>query len=267
MITMYQTGSALLAENRPLLDTQPDLSAFFRLDAPLLTHTDTVNYALRCECSGETLLVLKVEPYNLLLFGSEKCVPELLAFLFDNGHEIKNYLCEAALGAAVQTCMRTRYAVSYNEALSMDFMEANTFTEPSAPEVMAATESDVDEILECLTHFITDCGLLDSPGDRTQLQKQVTSFRVIKTDGRIVSMAQLARETAKDCCIVAVYTRNEYRGKGYARKVVNTVKNEILASGRRATLNVDRRNPVSCHLYTSLGFRRVFSQSEFRRID
>lgn len=267
MITTYQTGTALLAENRPLLDTQPDLSTFFRLDAPLLTHTDTGNYALRCESGSETLLALKVEPYNLLLFGSEKCVPELLGFLFDNGYEIKNYLCEAALGAAVQTCMQTRYAIDYNEALSMDFMEASTVTAPSAPEVTAATEADVDEILECLAHFISDCGLLDSPGDRAQLQKQITSFRVIKADGRIVSMAQLARETEKDCCIVAVYTRDDARGKGYARKVVNTVKNEILTSGRRATLNVDCRNPISCHLYTSLGFRRVFSQSEFRRIN
>ena len=155
MITTYKTGIELLTKSKALLDIQPDLSVFFRLDAPLLTHTDTVNYALRCECGSETLLALKVEPYNLLLFGSEKCVPELLDFLFDNGFEIKNYLCEAVLGAAVQAYLQTRYAIGYNEALAMDFMEATTVTEPSAPEVIAATESDVDEILECLTHLLT----------------------------------------------------------------------------------------------------------------
>lgn len=50
-------------------------------------------------------------------------------------------------------------------------------------------------------------------------------------------------------------------------KVVNSAKNEILASGKRATLNVDRKNPVSYHLYLLLGFERMFSQGEFRRVE
>ena len=55
--------------------------------------------------------------------------------------------------------------------------------------------------------------------------------------------------------------------KTSAGKVVNSAKNEILASGKRATLNVDRKNPVSYHLYLSLGFERMFSQGEFRRVE
>lgn len=39
-----------------------------------------INYALRCEQGETRLLALKVEPYNLLLFGEEACVPELLRF-------------------------------------------------------------------------------------------------------------------------------------------------------------------------------------------
>ena len=56
-----------------------------------------------------------------------------------------------------------------------------------------------------------------------------------------------------------------YRGKGLARLVVNTAKNEILAQGKLATLNVDKKNPISNHLYRSLGFEPVFSQGEYRR--
>ena len=29
----------------------------------------------------------------------------------------------------------------------------------------------------------------------------------------------------------------------------------------KATLNVDEKNPISYHLYTSLGFKRMFSQA------
>ena len=61
--------------------------------------------------------------------------------------------------------------------------------------------------------------------------------------------------------ILLIYTKKEYRGLKYARMVVNTLKNEIISMGYKATLNVDEKNPISYHLYTSLGFKRMFSQA------
>ena len=148
----------------------------------------------------------------------------------------------------------------------MDFMEATEVTEPSSPEVAAAAEQDLDEIFACLERFVADCGLLDRP-DREHTRETIGAFRVIRENGRIVSMAKLSPSTGADVKLTAVYTRDEARGKGYARKVVNAAKNEILSMGKIATLNVDQRNPVSNHLYASLGFRRVFSQGEYRRVD
>ena len=118
----------------------------------------------------------------------------------------------------------------------------------------------------CAQRFVSDCGLLDKP-EKEPFRKILDSFRIIRADGKIVSMARIAPATQDDLRLVLVYTRNEYRGKGYARKVVNSAKNEILTSGKRATLNVDRKNPVSYHLYLSLGFERMFSQGEFRRVE
>ena len=224
-----------------------------------------INYALRCEQDETRLLALKVEPYNLLLLGEEACVPELLRFLFDGGYEIKNYLCASELGYVLMQKMQS-YGRCYEEALAMDFMEARSITEPSAPEVETAREDDLDEIFDCAQRFVSDCGLLDKP-EKEPFRKILDSFRIIRADGKIVSMARIAPATQDDLRLVLVYTRNEYRGKGYARKVVNSAKNEILTSGKRATLNVDRKNPVSYHLYLSLGFERMFSQGEFRRVE
>ena len=78
-------------------------------------------------------------------------------------------------------------------------------------------------------------------------------------------MAKLAKASDRAYRIACVYTKDEYRGKGYAKQVVNAVKNEILDMGMTATLNVDKKNPVSNRLYKSLGFKRVFSQGEYRR--
>ena len=234
---------------------------------PLLKQADKINYALRCEQGDKRLLALKIEPYNLLLFGEEARVPELLRFLFDGGYEIKNYLCASELGYVLMQKMQS-YGRCYEEALAMDFMEARSITEPSAPEVETAREDDLDEIFDCAQRFVSDCGLLDKP-EKEPFRKILDSFRIIRADGKIVSMARIAPATQDDLRLVLVYTRNEYRGNGYARKVVNSAKNEILTSGKRATLNVDRKNPVSYHLYLSLGFERMFSQGnsdEWNRI-
>ena len=264
MIVSYQNGTELLRDNQTFLQTNPYLSTFFTLDAPLLKQTDQINYALRCKQGEKQLLALKVEPYNLLL-GEEACVRELLRFLFDGGYEIKNYLCASELGHVLMQEMQS-YGRRYEESLAMDFMEARSITEPSAPEVETAREDDLDEIFDCAQRFVSDCGLLDKP-EKEPFRKILDSIRVVRADGKIVSMARIAPATGDDLRLVLVYTRNEYRGKGYARKVVNSAKNEILASGKRATLNVDRRNPISYHLYLSLGFERMFSQGEFRRIE
>ena len=81
----------------------------------------------------------------------------------------------------------------------------------------------------------------------------------------IVSVGKAVRDIGESMRITNVYTREAYRGKGYARKVVNTIKNEILTAGKTAALNVDRRNPVTNHLYRALGFEPVFAQGEYRR--
>ena len=264
MITVYENGEAFLAANRPFLDTKPYYAVYFIMDAPLLTHADKTNYALRITQGGKTLLALKVEPYNLLLFGAPECCRELAACLFGNGYEVKNYHCEETVGDRFARVLQDNYGLTYTEALAMDFMECREVTEPSAEDVEPAGEEDLDEIVWCMGRFITDCGLLDKV-NREKIQETITAFRVIRRDGRIASIAKGIRTTGQDIRITNVYTRNEYRGRGLARKLVNSLKNEILREGKIATLNVDKNNPVSYHLYQALGFRRRFSQGEYRR--
>ena len=111
MITSYATGADFWAANRAFLETNPYLSVFFKLDFPLLVAADEVNYALRCEQDEKTLLVLKVEPYNLLWFGDAQCAPELLDFILSGGYELKNYLCESHLGDTLAGLLQARSAM------------------------------------------------------------------------------------------------------------------------------------------------------------
>ena len=266
MIQVYANGAAFLAENQTILDTNPQISAFMVLDAPLLKETGRINYAVKCEKGGKTLLAMKVEPYHLQLFGDADCAGELLDFLMREGYEIGNYLSEKTLGDAVAREMEARFGVRYEEALAMEFMETKEITEPSSPEVEAADEGDLDEICACMERFLVECNLQDKL-NREAMRRSIGDFRVIRADGRVASVGKAVRDIGESMRITNVYTRETYRGKGYARKVVNAIKNEILAAGKTATLNVDRRNPVTNHLYRALGFKPVFAQGEYRRVE
>lgn len=265
MIKTYGDGNALFSENKDFLRTNEYLSSFFALDAPLLKKQDSKNYALCAEACGKKLLAMKVEPYALLLFGSEDVSDELALHLFTGDYEVKAFLCGEDVGERFSEIAKEKYGIEFCEALAMDFMEANEVTEPSSDEVEIPTENDLDEIVCCLSHFISDCGLLDKV-DREMTARTLGNFRIIKADGKIVSMTKIMPSTSTSLKIADVYTRPEYRGKGFARKVVNTAKNEILASGKTAVLNVDKKNPISNRLYASLGFVRVFSQGEYRQV-
>ena len=80
MIQVYDSGAAFIAENQTFLDTNPQISSFMVLDAPLLKETGKINYAMKCEKDGKTLLAMKVEPYNLILFGDARLRGEVVGF-------------------------------------------------------------------------------------------------------------------------------------------------------------------------------------------
>ena len=266
MIHVYPNGTALVEENRELLATNPYQSMFFSLDAPLIRESDKQNYAIMAEADGARLLAMKLSPYSLLLFGSGNPAGELFEYLLSNGYEIGSLLGGEPLCDQVIGMLQSRFGIRYQEALAMDFMEARKVTEPSCPEVEIPTEADLEELIECKTCFVADCGLND-PVSLERTRQRLHEYRVLRRDGMIVSMAGISTATDQALKIAGVYTRPAYRGKGLARLVVNTAKNEILSQGKIATLNVDKKNPITNHLYRSLGFEPVFSQGEYRRAE
>ena len=81
MITIYPSGKAFIEENASFLDENRYMSALFYLDAPLLNSPTRTNYAIMAEENDQCLLAMKVEPYNLMLYGDESRLGELLLFL------------------------------------------------------------------------------------------------------------------------------------------------------------------------------------------
>lgn len=256
MIKRYDDGKTFIIDNFTFLDENKYLSVFFYFDAELLIKTDSNNYAIKVEEDNKKLLALKVEPYNLLLYGDKECLKELLNYLNENKLNYDNIMCACDIGDCLLEDNK------YELFLGMDFMAAHEYTEETSTNVISANIDDLDEIFACVNYFIKDCHLADIP-NIDKIRNNINNYRIIKENNMIISMASYSNDTDISYRITNVYTRPEYRGMGYGRKVVNAIKNEILDKGMIATLNVDKKNSISNHLYNKLGFKKVFSQGVY----
>ena len=259
MVIIYPNGDIFLNENNDFLKANKYMPSFFFLDAPLIQECTKKNYILKASNDDKCLIILKLEPYNAILLGDKECLPELLAFIKDNNYELDGVMCPCEIGDELIKLSNDLLKKTYYLNIGMDFMQTTKFSEESSLDVEHAVIDDVDEIYDCSIAFFQECGLSDKL-DRDITAKRIDSYRIIRKDNFIVSFARMTEDIDNSARVSMVYTRPKYRGFGYARKVVNVIKNEIIAQGLTATLNVDQKNPISYHLYTSLGFEKVFSQ-------
>jgi len=263
MVKIYDNGQELIDENDNYLKTNKYQTAFFYINAPNI-NKDKTNYAIKDFNDNEKLLIMKDKIHNAILFGSENCVQEAIDYLLSNNYIFENYMCEEKLGLCILNYLNTKYHFNYTYGLKMDLMEATEIFQESSKEVEEVNEEDIDELLELMNRFIIDCGLLDKM-TRDKLASFYKQFRVIRKDNKIVSCVRICPNTDDSEKIAGVYTRDEYRGQGLAKKTVNAAKNEILQRNHKAVLNVDQNNPISNHVYKSVGFKKMFSQGEFRK--
>ena len=255
MIKIYNNGKEFLDENRAYLDENKYMSTFFYKDSEILDELSKKNYAIKAFSNGNELLGIKIEPYNLILYGKKECLDELLLFLNDNQYECDGIMCPEEIGDEL-------IKRNYTELIGMDFMEAKTKTISSSSDVLIPTYEEMGLMYDDANNFFIECGLPDRV-KKEVFMSQYKNFRVIKDNGIIVSFAKMVDSTDLDVRISFVYTKPSYRGRGYAKKIVNNIKNEIIDRGKVATLNVDKKNPISNHIYASIGFKKVFSQGVY----
>lgn len=266
MIIEYKNGKEFINDNLDILNNSRYQANLFFANGNTLMQTDENNFALKCIQDDKFLLILRLVPRNTLIYGDEICVREMMRYISDRGYNINNYLSESTLGNTIKEVLTNDYNFQYYKALEMDFMESRKIAESSSDDVEKAKYTDIDEIFECMKKFIIDVGIIDEV-KREKIENNISLYRIIRKDNKIVSFAKF-KETSDDTMNISdVYTRPEYRGRKLAKKVVNAIKNEIIEKGKIATLNVDQKNPISNHVYQSLGFKKVFSQTEYRKVN
>ena len=264
MIKVYNNGNDFYNDNKDFLLTNPHTECFFRLDAPLLLETNKDEYAIQIKEKNNTLVCLKKNPYNLMFYGNQELASSLIKYLIDENYKITNYLCLYELGETIKDILNNN-GYQVNLQMAMDFMIAKEKVDIEYCEVEVATINDLDEIYQNMINFYHDCHLNDIV-DKEKIIKFISDYRIIRKNNEVISMARISMDSANSKRIVAVYTKPKYRGLGYAKKVCAKALNDIIDSNHVAVLNVDRSNPISNHIYSSIGFKKLFSQANYEVI-
>lgn len=99
MVKVYNNGDEFILENSSFLDLNRYMAVFFYLDAKALKETNKINYAIKVESDNKKLLAIKLEPYNLCLYGDWENLDELINYLNDNNYDLKDILCPIEIGS------------------------------------------------------------------------------------------------------------------------------------------------------------------------
>jgi ribosomal protein S18 acetylase RimI-like enzyme len=133
-----------------------------------------------------------------------------------------------------------------------------------------AEDSDLDDVVAMseqmlLEDFRLPPGSLSREAMRESMQQKVADGRtwVLEDRDEVVFKIDVSAQFAGGAQIEGVFTRPHRRGRGYARRGVATLTEELLKTSSFVTLHVDQENAPAKRAYEKAGFRRY---SEFRLV-
>ncbi|MDE7095483.1 MAG: peptide-methionine (S)-S-oxide reductase MsrA, partial [Anaeroplasmataceae bacterium] len=240
-------------------------TAFFFVNAQNYHTLNRRNYALRFKKEEEVLLILRLDPFNMLIFGSKALCRYAVDIMADLNLVVGSVLGEEECVVDFLRCYQERLLGETLLQHSMQIMVLKELKSLPNPSVFQCSSNDLEQLALCYCFFKKEAlqEELDLSSAIEALKGKENTFYAIKEKDRIVSIATKARNFDSICSISNVFTIPEYRGKGYARGVVSKLCEDILEEGKTPYLYVDKTNPISNHLYLSLGFTYLINQVQY----
>ena len=266
MYKLYSTGREFLDENLNIIRNDPLGALFFEVNANMIERCDKISYATRVDVDGETLIAIRVDGYPMVVYGSKRCVSVLAKIVAENKLQFDKAIGYYELTDKFLTCYEQIVGGSHKVNLSMDIMFCNELNPCDTLDVEKATAKDAEEIARLYAEFLREAvGENATWGEKTRkIIQEINEFALVRVDGEIVSIAS-SKETGYGLKRISnVYTKPEHRNKGYSRKVVTYLTEQVLKGGNLPCLFVDQHNPVSNHLYQTIGY--AYDKSRYEMI-
>lgn len=256
---LYSNGEQFLEENEKYLKINKKIyieTAFFFVNAQKYKNLDQKNYAFQFKDKDDLLLILKIESYNMLLFGSKNLCGFAAKCIADLNLSVESVFGEETCIKEFLNCYQALRKGTFTLQHSMKIMVLEKLLFQPNELVFQCGKEDLNALATCYCSFqkeIFHQELKISQALEIIKGKESTYF-AIKKDGNIVSIAAKTRDYPSICAISYVFTLPDFRNHGYAKQVVSKVCENILAEGKTPYLFVDATNPISNQLYFNMGF-------------
>ncbi|MBD5116295.1 MAG: GNAT family N-acetyltransferase [Ruminococcaceae bacterium] len=268
MFKIYNSGKEFIEENREIFDKYPLETVFYEANANAMYDDMSNGFAVKAYDENGFMLAIRNLHFPMVLFGDSRFCGELAEELYRNNLTFTKLVDTGGHADAFFESYEKAAGGTHKLSLKMDIMKCHSLKDVDTSEIKAVDLSNAEEIAELNVEFSKEA--LNEEYDYNyaleRVKSQIADYSVIFRDGRIAAIAKKTRETDRLCGISFVYTRREYRGQGFARKVVAFITKSILDSGKLPYLYVNKSNPVSNHLYLSMGFEYVNPQTEYKYI-
>lgn len=263
MFTIYKSGKNFLDENADILRSHPLETVFMEGNARALENCDCDNFAVKVWQEEAFLLAIERKGVPMRLWGSEALVGEMAEVLAKNDCNFGAVLgypniCNGFLAEYERLC-GGRHETKH----SMEIMYCKNPKPCDSAGVRFATIADTPTLAKFFVDFLSEA--VDEKHNIDDISKQVQDgigdIALLEKEG-IVSVAKRTQDAQSFCRLSYVYTAPAERNKGYSKKVVTFLTEKIVESGSVAYLFVDKKNPISNHLYRKIGYEYAVPQYE-----
>ncbi len=146
-----------------------------------------------------------------------------------------------------------RFQVTKHSPETVYLLEKAYFVSSATGQESIATKADIDELVELLTG--------KKPDEITNLDRSRVKPNqefILRREEEIVSKANIHGSTKNYFQVGGVVTKEAYRRKGYARRVVSFLCQHYFDQGKKyGLLFTGNENQAAQRLYESIGFRPV----------
>lgn len=191
----------------------------------------------------------------------------LREFLIGNEIVLHGVVAEVGLSKKFAQSWSQHNSVSYEllhhtEMLIMEQLQLNATNQYL---LRQALDSDLMVVTEYCQRFLLDIypqvpqDKIIASADNVAQEFIAGRFGFILEDNskNALGIVEIIRQTPKYQAISTVAVLPINRGKGYGRALITMICAQIFKSGKIPLLFVDRNNPLTMHLYYSLGFAAI----------
>lgn len=262
MLTFYDNGAEFAVEcEQPWVANNAVFTGFFMSNIQQFDPTSS-DFAVKYQTGDATILGIRHAGHPMFFAGADAAVEDFAHAMHRRGVNLKSIIAEKRLHDAFVKA----WPVKETSRKDMRVMVYSTPTVTIGADVVRAGKEHVKDIAKLLEQFYRETGQVSEHDDYKQMAKEKLGRTYVILDGKqVVSMAMRARDFATTCCISGVVTDSAHRNKGFSKRVVGFLANQIHNEGKQCYLFADDKNMVARSLYTRLGFNtlKFYTQGTF----